>query len=221
MGTKAIIACYGVCVSYGGEEILHDVTLEVRRGTFFPLVGPNGAGKSTLLKVLLGLVRSARGRISTPFDGHPPGYVPQQASIDPMYPVTLKDIVAMGLYPKTGWWRRHGPEARRAVAKVIDQVGLSGQEDKSFLQLSGGMRQKALIARSLVNGPEVLVLDEPTAGLDEDSQREVLTHLARLQEEHGKTILMAHHGEYLLNGLAEEVCEIRHGHVRLRAPSHV
>lgn len=221
MSAEAIIACMGVYVYYGQEEILRDVTFEVKRGAFFPLVGPNGAGKSTLLKVLLGLVRCAQGRINTPFDRHPPGYVPQQASIDPMYPVTLRDIVAMGLYPRTGWWRRRVSEARRSMAEAINRVGLSGHESKSFLELSGGMRQKTLIARALVNGPDVLVLDEPTAGLDEESQREVLTHLMRLKEEHGTTVLMAHHGEYLLNGLAEEVCEIQHGRVLLRKPSDV
>ena len=220
MPKEAIIVCRGLHVSYGREPVLRGVDLTVGKGDFLPLLGPNGAGKTTLLRAIIGLVRPSAGQIETPFGHEPPGYVPQQGVIDPMFPVPVAQIVAMGLYPKLGWWRRNGRNEGRAVIRVLERLGLAEHGHKSFAQLSGGMRQKALIARALVAGPQVLILDEPTAGLDQESQNEILSHLKQINQQDGRTIIMAHHGEELLNGVADKVCQVQHGQVMMRRQGH-
>jgi ABC-type Mn2+/Zn2+ transport system ATPase subunit len=215
-----IIICHGLHVSYGREPVLRGVDLSVDKGGFLPLVGPNGAGKTTLLRAIIGLVRPSAGTIETPFAQRPPGYVPQQGVIDPMFPAPVTQIVAMGLYPKLGWWRRPSRNGKRAVSGVMERLGLLNHGHKGFAELSGGLRQKALIARALVAAPEVLVLDEPTAGLDQKSQDEILNHLKEINRQDGRTIIMAHHGEGMLNGIAETVCQVQHGQVMMRRQGH-
>lgn len=211
--TNSIILCEHVHVAYGREKVLHDVCLSIQRGMFLPLLGPNGAGKSTLLRVILGLIRPWQGRIDTPFDHSPAGYVPQQQSIDPVYPVSVRDIVGMGLYPELGWWRPRRRRDRDRVQHILEQFELEAHARKTFAELSGGMKQKTLLARAFATRAEVLLLDEPTSELDEQSERNVMIHLYRLCEEEGKTILLAHHGK--LHGKMKVFCRVEHGRVRL------
>lgn len=206
-----IIACEHVRAGYGAEEVLHDVSLDIPRGAFLPFVGPNGAGKTTLLRAILGLLRPWRGRILAPFDRRPAGYVPQQKSIDPLYPVSAQQIVMMGLYPVLGWWRRPRAQDREAVDSAMERLGLAPHARKTYAELSGGTKQKVLIARALASGAEVFVMDEPTSELDEKSEHEVLHHLYRLSREEGKTVLLAHHGLNHMAELAPRVCVVNHG----------
>jgi ABC-type Mn2+/Zn2+ transport system ATPase subunit len=196
------------------------VNLSVGKGVFLPLVGPNGAGKTSLLRAIIGLVRPTSGTVQTPFTQEPPGYVPQQGVIDPLYPVPVARIVAMGLYPRLGCWRRAKTQERAAVLGALEQVGLENHAAKTFAQLSGGMRQKALIARALVARPKVLILDEPTAGLDETSQREIMAHLRAINQRQGRTIIMAHHGDALLAGAAQTAYQVEHGKLMARSLRH-
>lgn len=103
---RPIISCENLAIGYGPEVILDEVNLTITPGMFLPFVGPNGAGKTTLLRCLLGLVKPRRGKLITPFGIKPPGYVPQHKSIDPLFPVSVAQIVSMGFYPQIGWWRR-------------------------------------------------------------------------------------------------------------------
>jgi ABC-type Mn2+/Zn2+ transport system ATPase subunit len=212
---EPIIACEHVCVAYDDQQVLHDVSLEIPRGAFVPFIGPNGAGKTTLLRAILGLLKPQRGRIRTPFDRAPPGYVPQQKSIDPLYPVSLRQIVTMGLYPRMGWWRRPTQAQRAAVEAAMERLGLADHAHKRYSELSGGMKQKVLVARALVNGPEVVVMDEPTSELDQASEEDILAHLYRLSKREGKTVLLAHHGLDALADMAIWVCLVDHGRVRM------
>jgi len=209
------IICEHVAVAYGRQEILHDACLEIPAGSLLPFVGPNGAGKTTLLRAILGLIPLARGRIRTPFADKPAGYVPQQKSIDPLYPVSTRQIVEMGLYPQLGWWRRPDREQARCVDDVLVRFGLLEHQRKIFGELSGGMKQKTLLARALVSGAEVFVMDEPTSELDEDSEKEVLAHLVALSRNDGKTVLLAHHGMDQAGSLSSTVCVVSHGRVRI------
>ncbi len=213
--SDAIIVCEHVSVAYGRDEVLHDVCVQIERGAFLPVVGPNGAGKTTLLRVILGLTRPRRGRIRTPFHRCPPGYVPQHKSIDPLFPVSVRQIVMMGLYPHLGWWRRLSKANRDSVQTALEQLGLADHANKAFRELSGGMKQKALIARALVSGAEVLVMDEPSSELDEQSEREILAHLCRLSKEEGKTVILAHHGLDHVAELTPVLCLVNHGRVSL------
>ena len=210
-----IVRCEHVHVAYGRQEILHDVSLEIPAGSLLPFVGPNGAGKTTLLRALLGLLMPTRGRIQTPFAGKPAGYVPQQKSIDPLYPVTTRQIVEMGLYPELGWWRQPNQDQRKRVDEVLIRFGLGEHQQKNFGELSGGMKQKALLGRALVSEAEVFIMDEPTSELDEDSERDVLAHLVALSQEGGKTVLLAHHGIDQAGSLSPTVCVVNHGRVQM------
>ena len=214
---QPIIVCEHVHVSYGRQEVLHDVSLEIPCGTLLPFVGPNGAGKTTLLRAILGLIAPTRGHIHTPFDRHPAGYVPQQKSIDPLYPVTTRQIVEMGLFPELGWWKRPGPGPRRRVDEVLDRLGLAEHQTKAFSELSGGMKQKTLLGRALVSNAEVFIMDEPTSELDENSEKEVMAHLSAMTRDEGKTVLLAHHGLDQAGALASTVCVVHHGQASLAA----
>lgn len=161
----------GVSVSFGGLPVLDDVDLTIDRGDLVCVIGPNGGGKSTLLRLLVGALRPNRGDIEVL--GKKPtlarsrvGYMPQHSHLDPQFPVTVLDVVLMGRIGRgaaIGRWRRTDVEiARRSLV----EVGIDELRDRRFASLSGGQRQRTLIARSLACQPEILLLDEPTAGLD-------------------------------------------------------
>lgn len=214
---EPVIVCDHVCLAYGRDEVVHDACLTIQSGTFLPFVGPNGAGKTTLLRAILGLLKPRKGRIVTPFSKGRcrPGYVPQQKSIDRLYPVSTRQIVEMGLYPHVGWWRRISRAQHETVRHVLEQFHLAEHANKTFGELSGGMRQKAMIARALAGGAEVFIMDEPTSELDEQSEKDLLGHLFRLSREQGKTVLLAHHGLDHISDFAPVLCLVKHGRVSL------
>jgi ABC-type Mn2+/Zn2+ transport system ATPase subunit len=195
--------------------VLRDLSLEIERGTFLPVVGPNGAGKTTLLRAIVGLVKPIRGRIITPFDRSAPGYVPQQKVIDPLFPVSVRQIITMGLYPELGFWKKPLPEQRDRVNNALARFDLTDHQGKTFAELSGGMKQKVLVARAFVSGAEVFVMDEPTSELDDRSEREVISHLLHLSRSEKKTVLIAHHGLDDLSRMAPVVCFMAHGKATL------
>ena len=169
--TAMVLACRDLDFGYEGRPVLRGVNLAIPAGDFVSVVGPNGSGKTTLLKLALGLLRPTAGEV-TVFGERPErarrriGYVPQHAHLDPLFPVSALDVVLMGrlgLGPALGPWRGHDREAARAA---LAEVGLSDHADRHFAALSGGQKQRTLIARSLAGEPELLLLDEPTAGLD-------------------------------------------------------
>ena len=213
--TDPIITCKNVCVAYGRQEVLHRVNLEIPRGVFLPFTGPNGAGKTTLLRAILGLLPLRQGKIDTPFDRRPAGYVPQQKAIDPLYPVSTRQIVEMGLYPERGWLGRITWSQHRAVDEILERLALMEHAEKNFRELSGGMKQKALLARAFVSQAEVFIVDEPTSELDEASEREVLHHLLQLSREQDKTVLLAHHDLESMATLTDSMCRVRHGNASI------
>ena len=215
MKTEPIIQCRGVCVAYGRNEVLHQVNLEIPRGAFLPFTGPNGAGKTTLLRAMLGLIPIRHGSIETPFHRAAAGYVPQQRVIDPLYPVSARQIVAMGLHGRRRWPGRMTREQRSAVEAALEQLGMLEHAGKTFRELSGGMKQKILIARAFVSGAEVIILDEPTSELDERSETEVMQYLRQLNREHGITVLMVHHDLEKVAALADSMCRVRHGNAEI------
>lgn len=206
-----IIRCVEVSVGYGRQEILHKVTLEIPRGSFLPFTGPNGSGKTTLLRAILGLLPLRHGRIEAPFSQTPAGYVPQQKVIDPLYPVSARQIVEMGLHPRRRWLGPLSKDQRQAVDTALEQLGMADHAGKTFRELSGGMKQKILIARAFVCDSDVIIMDEPTSELDEQSEKDVLDHLLKLHRHHGKTVLMAHHDLDLMAELTDSMCRINHG----------
>ncbi len=221
MSGTPVIQCRGVTVAYGRDVVLDRITLTVPRGTLLPFVGPNGSGKTTLLKACLGLIPHQAGEIVCDFGGYPPAYVPQQKQLDPIYPVSVRDIVCMGLYPECGCWGRLDRDQNARVEKVAAQFGLTSHQHKHFGELSGGLRQKTLLARAVVTRAEVLVLDEPTAGLDAASEAELLALIRSLHANEGKTVLWVHHRMDQCAALARQVCRIDKQGVRLADVSEV
>jgi ABC-type Mn2+/Zn2+ transport system ATPase subunit len=213
--SNIIISIEHLFVAYNRRDILHDVSMEIPGGVFLPLVGPNGSGKTTLLRAILGLIKPRKGRVRTTLHRSDFGYVPQHRSIDPLYPVSTREIVMMGLYPELGPWRRVKGAEAQPLDTVIARMGLSAHTNKTFGELSGGMKQKALIARALVGDSRVLALDEPTSELDEQSERDTLHGLLDFCRDQGKTVLLAHHGMETIRCLATELCLVNHGSIQL------
>lgn len=210
----SVLQCKKVSVGYGAETVLHNIDFTLAAGELLPIIGPNGSGKTTFLRVLLGLVPVQSGSLKRAFQGKPPGYVPQHKQIDPLYPVSVRGIITMGLYPDLGCWRRPDRSQRQRIGNALEKFGLGDHQSKTFGELSGGMRQKCLLARAFVTGATVFFLDEPTAGLDAASEHWFLNHLVDLNREEGKTILMAHHRLEDLSFLSQNVCLVDRKQVR-------
>ncbi|MBO6518539.1 MAG: ABC transporter ATP-binding protein [Rhodospirillales bacterium] len=209
----------GLSKIYGGsnkqapKHALKDVSLKIRRGSFFGLLGPNGAGKSTLINILAGLVNKTDG--SAKIWGHDIdadmraarrsiGVVPQELNIDPFFtPRELLDLQA-GLYGV--------PEAERQTDEVLEAVGLSDKAEAYTRSLSGGMRRRLLVGKAMVHRPPVLVLDEPSAGVDVDLRRQLWTHVKRMNDE-GITVLLTTHYLEEAEALCDEIAIINHGRI--------
>lgn len=192
------IALEHVSASYDGRPALEDVSFEVPQGAFVALIGPNGAGKSTCLRLLLGLVHADAGRVEV--FGHPPGsngrpigYVPQKVVIPRGFPISVMDVVLMGRTGILGPGRRPGRRDRELADVALGQVGLAELATRRFQDLSGGQQQRVLIARALCGEPRLLLLDEPTAGLDSAARARFYALVCELQHAQGLTLLCATH----------------------------
>jgi ABC-type Mn2+/Zn2+ transport system ATPase subunit len=175
--------------------VLQQVSFEVEAGEFLALLGPNGAGKSTLLRGMLGLMTPLVGRIDYGFDRRtsPPGYVPQRDALDPIFPLTASEVVLMGTLATLGPLHVMRARHRAIAASALEQVGLTNIANELFWALSGGQKQRVLIARALAAEPRVLLLDEPTAGVDPRAAAAIMDVIARLNREHGLTVVLVTH----------------------------
>ena len=169
----SVINFENVDFSYDGSEelVLENINLIVDKGDFACVVGPNGGGKTTLLRLILGLNKPLRGKVSI-FGQSPEqvreriGYVPQFSKFDSNFPVSVLDVVLMGCLCKSFWWGRYSKEQTQSAIEALETVGLSDFIHRSFADLSGGQKQRALIARAIMSQPDLLLLDEPTASVD-------------------------------------------------------
>jgi zinc transport system ATP-binding protein len=190
----------GLRFAYGREPVLEGVDLRVLPGEFVALVGPNGSGKTTLLKLLLGVLEPDAGEVEL-FGGEPGrgqargrlGYVPQQVAIASELPATVREIVASGRLAQGRWWRRPTRADRDAVVHAIDSVDLADMASTPLNELSGGQRQRTFIARAFATEPDLVILDEPIAGVDAASQRRFRDALVHLIAEHGAGVLLVSH----------------------------
>ncbi|PSL45000.1 zinc transport system ATP-binding protein [Salsuginibacillus halophilus] len=186
---------------YGSQNVLEDISLTVEPGSFVGLVGPNGSGKSTLVKSLLGLLSPQSGSVK--LFGRPQqrfkawsriGYVSQKAnSFNAGFPATVFEVVSMGLYGKVGMLRFLNRKHKQQVREAIQAVGMSEYEKRNIGELSGGQQQRVFIARALVSEPELLILDEPTVGVDAYSVQSFYDLLSELNQERGLTLLLITH----------------------------
>lgn len=197
---EVLLRAQGVSFGYAQDPVLRSVTLEVRAGEFVALVGPNGSGKSTLLKVLLGALAPHAGGVELlgrkPVDVRDRwrvGYVPQRPSLVSEVPATVEEIVAAGRLRRRGWWRGLTGSDREAVRHAIESVGLQQLADRPLNELSVGQQQRAFIARAFAGEPALLLLDEPVAGVDAESQRRFRDSLVHLIRQHGAGVLLVSH----------------------------
>ncbi|MFC7440199.1 metal ABC transporter ATP-binding protein [Laceyella putida] len=199
--------------SYEEQKVLDDVNFVVDRGQFLGLVGPNGSGKSTLVKCILGLLKPEQGEVR--LFGEPVrysragsrlGYVSQKAnSFNLGFPATVKEVVASGLYGQLGLFRRMKQTDWDKVDQAIGKVGLTEYRDRNIGKLSGGQQQRAFIARALVADPELLILDEPTVGVDVKSTEQFYQLLTELHRHHGLTLLLVTHDIGVLSTYVDQV----------------
>jgi zinc transport system ATP-binding protein len=189
-----------VSFRYGEVSVLEDIDLTVEPGDFLGIIGPNGSGKTTLLRIMLGLLAPTSGQVR--LFGHPPaslkqwgrlGYVPQKATFDPSLPVTVGEVVASGLVATMGLFRRVRAAERRRVGDVLAQVGMTAYAAARVGALSVGQQQRVLIARALVSDPELLILDEPTGGVDPEAQTNFYALLHHLNREREVTLILVSH----------------------------
>ncbi len=194
----------GVSLGYGRSPVLTGVTFAVPEGDFLGVVGPNGSGKTTIIRAMLGTLLPLAGTV-TKTAGLRFGYVPQRDQVDSLFPLSVNDVVIMGRYDRIPLGRRPGPDDRRAARQALEQVGVPHLADRNLSRLSGGQKQRVLIARALVGDPNVLVLDEPTNGMDLVSTTQILGLVRDLHDQRGLTVVMVSHA---LNEVANYVHRI-------------
>jgi len=218
------ILCEGMCAGYYGRDVLDEVTFEVLRGEFVGIIGPNGSGKSTLLKVIAGLLEPQCGYVEVlgapPGHGPGVGYVPQTELVNWSFPVSVFDVVLMGVYGKLGLFRRPGAADKRAAEAALDEVGMRDYAGAQIGELSGGQQQRVFVARSLVQDPQLLLLDEPIAGVDATSQHAIFTLLEERQKR-GMTIVATTHDLSCVATWFDKVLCLNHRVIAFGPPSEV
>ena len=190
-----------------GRRILEDLSLAVRRGEFLGLIGPNGGGKTSLLRVLLGLLPPTAGRVTwADAQCMSPrlGYVPQRAEADKNYPLAAREIVQQGVPGAWPLWGARRRKVGRRADELLASVGLADQARTPFVWLSGGQQRRLLLARALMNDPQALLLDEPTAGVDAQGQEQIC-HILRDLSRRGIAVILVSHDIPLITAHADRI----------------
>ncbi len=204
---------------YDGRRVVREASLDLSPGDFLGIVGPNGSGKSTLLKGILGLVAPLSGKVvRSPDLGRALGWVPQRDALDPVFPLTALDLARLGRALVRPWNRPLDDHDETLARHCLATVGLTAKADSPFQTLSGGQRQRALIARALAIEPKLLILDEPTAGVDPEAEESIMALLKSLNRKGMAIVMVTHHHEHLQDG-ATRVVEIREGRLAARKAS--
>lgn len=199
--------------SYGAQAILQDICLSVENGTTLGLIGPNGGGKTTLIRLLLGLLHPTCGSIRVggllPAEavrrGNVIGYLAQNPQPPTALPLTVRQVVRLGLAGKTGLLRRHAAEDLEFADSMLDRVGVAELADKPVSQLSGGQLQRVLIARALAPRPMLLLLDEPTTGIDRSGQRRFIEFLQALKDQLKLTVVFVSHDLRAVSAISDRI----------------
>ena len=217
--SQAIVSLRSASFGYVEHVVVSGVTLEVPAGEVVAILGPNGSGKSTLVKGLLGLNDHLGGEVAlfgTPIDHFRDharlGYVPQRHTLSASVRATASEIVAIGRLPHQGWLGRANQEDRRIIAESLAVVGLDDRADVDVNTLSGGQQRRVLIARALAAQPEVLIMDEPTAGVDLASQ-EVLSQVLGRLARRGATMLIVTHELQAVRDVLTRIVQLNGGQI--------
>ncbi|PWE00969.1 metal ABC transporter ATP-binding protein [Marinilabilia rubra] len=179
---EPLISVREVTAAYNGDPVLTDVDLDIFPNDFIGVIGPNGGGKTTLSKILFGILKPQKGKVSFPSGRPNIGYLPQVSRLDHSFPITVLDVVLSGLSSKGTWWRSLTSGHKKKALNLITENGLEGLANRPVGTLSGGQLQRALLARAIINDPQVLVLDEPNTFVDRNFEGELYQLLGKLNE---------------------------------------
>lgn len=207
----SVLTLQGFTAGYGGSPRICDVDLTVHRGEVLAVLGPNGSGKSTLVKGILGLTEVLAGSVEA-VPAAKIGYVPQRHTVGGGVASTVAEVVATGLLAHRPWWRRVGSADQVRIEHALAQVGLEKSANEDTSRMSGGQQRRVLIARALVGGPSLLIMDEPTAGVDAHNQRQLADTIATLARS-GVAIIVVTHEVGPLLGTVDRALLLRDGHV--------
>jgi zinc transport system ATP-binding protein len=213
MASEDLVRLEDVWVHYDNAAILEDVNLSIKQDDFLGIIGPNGGGKTTLLRVILGLVKPSSGKV-TVLGGTPQrnrkfiGYVAQNSLFDHDFPISVQDVVLMGRYGRAGLVKRFSEDDKKAALQALQTVAMLGFKDKQIGKLSGGEQQRVLIARALVAEPKMLLLDEPTTGVDMPMQTEFYELLAGLK--HSMSIVLVSHDISAVSIYVDKIACLNH-----------
>ncbi|ALX47153.1 metal ABC transporter ATP-binding protein [Lentibacillus amyloliquefaciens] len=198
---EPVVSMKNLSHAYENKNTLHDINFEIPHGAFMGMIGPNGGGKTTLINLILGLIKPDHGSINLfgePIqkfkDWSKIGFVSQKAnSFNKGFPATVYEVVSMGLTGKIGYFKLFKATHKQKVIEAIEQVGMEDYTYENIGNLSGGQQQRVFIARSLVSEPELLILDEPTVGVDQENVQKFYDLLHQLNEKHTITLLLVTH----------------------------
>jgi ABC-type Mn2+/Zn2+ transport system ATPase subunit len=226
---EPLITLDNLDIGYNGQSVLSGISLSIVRASFTAILGANGSGKSTLLKTLLGLLPPVAGRIETASAGAPPvfGYVPQAMQFDTIYLLTAFEVALMGTYGRVRPGRFIPPAERAFTRECLHAAGAEAFARKRFAELSGGQKQRVLIARALTTRPDILVLDEPTAGVDHAATHAVMEFISQIRKERKITILLVTHDFAAVRHHAEHIIWLHEGKIfqgtaqELLTPEHM
>jgi ABC-type Mn2+/Zn2+ transport system ATPase subunit len=216
----ALVTFDHATLAYGRRVVLSDLTFQIPDGDFLGLVGPNGAGKTTILRAILGTLEPSGGTVTR----RPElrfGYVPQRDQVDYSFPLRVLDVVLMGRYDRVGIGRRPQREDRDRALAALDAVGIRELALEPLTRLSGGQKQRTLIARALVGEPNLLVLDEPTTGMDLVSTTQILGLVRELHERTGLTVLMVSHALNEIANYVTRIALVQEGSFRIGAVDEI
>jgi zinc transport system ATP-binding protein len=197
----SVLTINQISFRYNSAEVLSDISFTVQRGDYIGLVGPNGSGKTTLVKIILGLMTPQKGNVllynvdPCEFkDRFRIGYLPQKLSVmNPHFPATVREVISLGLFSKKGFPRRLAKHDDNAIDEAMRLMDVHDIKDKLIGELSGGQQQRVFVARSIVNRPELLILDEPTAALDPEVRETFFQTLHGLNHDRSVTIILVTH----------------------------
>ena len=220
---NTVIKIQDAVVSYREDVALRGVSLEVRKGEFVGIIGPNGAGKTTLLTVINGLGKLVHGEVrvlGSRLNGTNGsslrkriGYVAQVENIDPRLPINVRETVMVGCYGRLGLFHRPRRAQWETVDKVLEMVGIAHLRERPLGHLSGGEYQRAAIARALVQQPEIFLLDEPTASIDQKAQHEILSLIQLIHREYHMTTLFVTHDLRTLPPICQRLILMKEGKI--------
>lgn len=196
-------------VSYGESPVLWDVDVDIEKNSITAIVGPNGAGKSTLLKCILGFVKSISGVIKIHDKDLADvrkeiAYIPQVSAVNWNFPIRVKDVVLMGRYASLGWLKWPRKKDKELAHQALCEMGMEEFENRQISQLSGGQKQRVFIARALCHDADLIIMDEPLAGVDQTSEQIIMDKIKELQKS-GKTIVCVHHDLHTLKKYFDHV----------------